>query len=199
MNREDVRFVGRRVGELGGRYLIVGGAAVARAVDSETEDVDLMLAVSDYASVVKKLGEDPRVFIESVGGMAGGFLTAGGRRIEFDLLNPSSFSGNRTGEEFFRYVLRYRSQESSEGRYVLPPVVWYMRLLVPDWLTYVQKILRDLRAGAPWHWMVDVLDLGRRFGTRERLAPRVDEAREAARIARLLPVGQNDLATANGR
>ncbi|MCI4347238.1 MAG: hypothetical protein L3J97_01300 [Thermoplasmata archaeon] len=187
MNPDDVGIVGRRVQALGARFLIVGGAAVARAVPSETEDVDLMLAVSDFGRVIRSLAKDPTAYVEKVGAIAGGFLIAGDRRIEFDLLDPSAFSGERSAVEFFDYVFRYRSRAGPEGRYAAPPVVWYMRLMVPDWLTYVQKILRDLRAGAPWSWMEIVLDIARRFGTRADLVPRVAEAREDARMARLLP------------
>jgi hypothetical protein len=193
MNPEEIGIVGRRLQKLSARFLIVGGAAVARAVDSETEDVDLMLAVSDYGRVVRGFAGDPSVQIEAHGPIAGGFLLAGGRRVEFDLLDPSAFSGERSGNEFFDYVLRYRSRPGSEGRYATPPVVWYMRLTVPDWLSYVQKILRDLRAGAPWRWMEVVRHIARRFGTEGKMVSRIENAKEAARMARLLPPDSEDV------
>lgn len=153
------------------------------------EDADFLLALSDFGRVVQGLASDPLVHLETFGAIAGGILVAGGRRIEFDLLDPTAFAGTHSGAKFFDYIRRYRSVPGREGPFVTPAAVWYMRLCVPDWLTYVQKILRDLRAGAPWSWMGTVLAIARRFGTQAEIVPRIRATQEAARMARLLPAG----------
>ena len=48
MNPADVRLVARKLQDLGARYLVVGGAAMDQAVPTSTDDVDLMLTVSEF-------------------------------------------------------------------------------------------------------------------------------------------------------
>lgn len=53
-----------------------------------------------------------------------------------------------------------------------------MRLAIPDWETYVQKILRDVRAGVPEETREDALAVARVFGVEETLRPRAEKVEE---------------------
>jgi hypothetical protein len=157
------------------RYVIVGGAAVWRYYPSESQDVDALLVARDYARAVRILDKDPSVesFSEEEGRMATGHFHSRFRLVRFDLLDPSAFSGARSGDAFFEYVARHGSELSNEGRVATVPVVWYMRLAIEGdaWTAQVGKILRDVRAGAPWALKARVLRIARHFG----LAPLVSE------------------------
>jgi len=186
VNPADVRLVARKLQDLGRRYPVVGGAAMDQLVPTSTDDVDLMLTVSQFEPIIEKLSHDLEVYINVSGNIAGGHVSMDGRKIEFDLLNPSSFSGRRSGDEFFDYVLKHRSKQTELGPTAQPQVVWYTRLMVPDWETYIQKIVRDLGNGAPWRWIEGVKAIARRFGTANLLASRINELQEAARVAGVL-------------
>jgi hypothetical protein len=57
-----------------------------------------------------------------------------------------------------------------------------MRLAIPDWEIYVQKILRDVRAGVPEAKLDDVMEIAGVLGTAELLEPRVSKTRETIRM-----------------
>ncbi|MGA7860716.1 MAG: hypothetical protein WCB19_02530 [Thermoplasmata archaeon] len=183
MNAAAVRIVAQKVEQLGGRYLVVGGLAVEQKVPTATEDVDLLLAVADYERVVAALVADPSVQIDEGRLISGGFMDGGDGKVDFDLLNPVAFAGKRSGEEFFDFVYRSRSYESPLGRTADPQVVWYMRLMVPDWETYIQKIVRDLGNGAPWKWVDDVRRIADRFGAETTVGGRIGALKGAALVA----------------
>jgi hypothetical protein len=91
-----------------------------------------------------------------------------------DLLNPAWYVGpGHTGEEFFAYVER-TAKKSSFGLAAGPGVVYYTRLLVagPHGEAYIERMRRDLDAGAPVGWVEDVLAIARRFGTESKVRPK---------------------------
>jgi hypothetical protein len=115
--------------------------------------------------------------------MPGGHVLVRGALVRFDLLDPAAYSGRRSGADFFGYVTRYESDPSPLGRMARPPVVWYMRAVIDRWELYVPKILRDLRAGAPWSTVDGVRRIARRNGVEAVLEPRLESIRRAARVA----------------
>ena len=121
--------------------------------------------------------------VEDVGTMAGSEFRVGTRWVDVEFINPRLFSGRSPPDEFFDYVKRHRSERTDVGPCATPAVVWYMRLAVPDWEIYVQKILRDARAGVPEATLDDALAIADRFGVRAVLEPRALRAREMIELA----------------
>jgi len=175
------------------RFVIVGGAAVLRSFPSESRDVDALVMTRDYERATEQLDKDPGVvsFTNEGDEMAGGHFLSQGALIRFDLLNPEAFSGERNGDDFFDYVVRWRSTATEVGRVASVPLVWYMRLVIDNenWAIQVPKILRDLRAGAPVALFAEVRRVARRFGVLGRVEPRIEFVRDAAMRAGLLPYG----------
>ena len=190
MNREHVRAFMKILERHQIRHILVGGAAVMVAFPSESRDVDVLLLARTYEKGVDALDHDPSVvsITRESGQMAGGHFMVGPTLVRFDLLDPGAFSGRRSGDEFFDYVARYGSRAGPEGRVATVPVVWYMRLVIEGdaWLVQVQKILRDLRAGAPWSLMTRVRVLARRFGEDAKISARIERVRIEAERAGLL-------------
>ncbi len=58
-----------------------------------------------------------------------------------------------------------------------------MRLVVPNWLIYVQKTLRDIRAGVPEETLEDVLAMARVLGVEDTIRPRVEKTRDVIAMA----------------
>ncbi len=190
MIRHHVRAFVKVLKKHGIRYVVVGGAAVAEVYPSESFDVDVLLLAREYTTGVDALDHDPTIvsMTRERDEMAGGHFVDGPALVRFDLLNPRAFSGHRPGDAFFDYVERYGSRASSEGAVATVPVVWYMRLVIEgdSWLVQVQKILRDLRAGAPWSLSKDVLRIATHFDVQTRLKERLGLVRQEAERAGLL-------------
>ncbi len=174
------------------RYIIVGGSAVLHFYPSESRAVDALLLAREYGRAVSLIDKDPAVvsFSSGDGEMASGRFLSRKSVVRFDLLNPEAFSGARPGDAFYDFVSRHGSIPTEDGRLATVDVVWYMRLVIEGeaWRVQVPKILRDIRAGAPWSVVDKSLRIARRFGTQERLRGRVhgpDGLAEATRLAGL--------------
>lgn len=166
-------------------YVVVGGAAIERHHRIGTLDLDFAVALKDYPGVLEKLATHPRVRdLEDVGTMAGCKFRVGTRWVDVEFINPTLFHGRRSPDHFIDYVRRYRSERTEVGPCATRGVVWYMRLAVPDWQIYVQKILRDFRAGVPEETLDEVLAIADHLEIREFIEPRVREAREMIELAR---------------
>ncbi len=118
----------------------------------------------------------------------GGHVPVRGAVYRFDRLDPAAYSGNRTEEEFRRYVARSHSDRADLGRVARPEVVGYLRLAIDPWEIYVSKIRRDLRVGAPGSMTEKVDRIALRFGVRKKMRSRLEELREDARVVGL-PLG----------
>ena len=176
---DDLPVICEELRGAGIEYIVVGGAALERTYPIGTGDIDLVIAMRDYPTVLRKLESHPRVRnVEDVGTMAGCRFRVGTHWTDVEFINPKLFSGRRPPDAFVRYVARYRSEETDVGRVASPEVVWYMRLAVPDWVIYIQKILRDVRAGVPPSLLGKALEIAEYFGNREEIEPRVREARK---------------------
>lgn len=169
-------------------FVFVGGVAIEQRFPSATEDLDVMVLPDGYARAVGRVDRDPSVVSMSRGPaeMPGGHVLIRGNLVRFDLLDPAAYSGTRTGEAFYRYVVRYHSDRTELGRVARPEVVWYMRLVIEPWELYVSKILRDLRAGAPWSIAGKVERIAEHFGVRSVVRARLGHLREDARLVGLL-------------
>jgi hypothetical protein len=176
----DLEALAAALQELGVDYVLVGGMAVELAgFPTGTEDVDIAVTMREFTRVLEELERDSRFRdVESLGTIGGAQFFTGDRWLEVDFVNPQLFRGKKSGDAFIRYVKRYRSRPTPVGRVAHPAVTWYMRLVVPDWQIYVQKILRDIRAGAPEEFLETALAIGGFFGVKELLRPRVGKTRE---------------------
>ena len=166
--------------------MLVGGTAVELAgYQTGTEDVDFVVTMSQYSKSLAKLTED-KMFrhVEELTTIGGAQFFVGDRWIDVDFINPKLFKGEKTGDEFVEYIERYRSRKTRWGPVANPEVTWYMRLCVPDWLIYVQKIVRDVRAGVPEPLLDKSLDVARALGVHGEIAVRIAKVREIISLSR---------------
>jgi hypothetical protein len=180
LRRADLRKLCRALRDLDVEYVLVGGMAVELAgYPTGTEDVDFAVTMREFERAMRKLNADPRFRnVESLGTIGGAGFFTGDRWIEIDFLNPTLFRGRKTGDDFMRYLRRYRSKETAFGPVARPEVTWYMRLVIPDWEIYVQKILRDARAGTPERTLEGALAIASVLGVDRVVAPRIRKTRE---------------------
>jgi hypothetical protein len=181
---DDLREVCLELQRAGIDYVVVGGAAIERRHRIGTLDVDVAIALRDYARILETLRAHPRVrHVEDLGTMAGCEFRVGTRWVDVELIKPALFSGRLPPDAFIDYVKRYRSERTDVGPVATPGVVFYMRLAIPDWEVYVQKILRDVRAGVPQATLDEALAIAGHFGVRSTVEPRVRRAREMIELA----------------
>lgn len=182
---DDLKEVCLELRKAGVDYVVVGGATIERHYRIGTMDLDFAIALRDYPSVLEKMAAHPRVRdLDDVGTMAGCKFRIGTRWVDVEFINPKLFSGKLPPDHFIDYVRRHRSEQTAVGRCATPGVVWYMRLAVPDWQTYVLKIIRDLRAGVPEKVLDDALAIAEHLGIRELIEDRVRQAREIIELAK---------------
>ena len=182
---DDLREVCLELRKAGVDYVVVGGAAIERHHQIGTMDLDFAIALRDYPGVLEKMTAHPRVReLDDVGTMAGCKFRLGTRWIDVEFINPKLFGGKLPPDHFIDYIKRHRSERTAFGPCATSGVVWYMRLAIPDWQTYVQKILRDVRAGVPEKTLDDALAIARHFGIHELIEPRVRHAKEMIALAR---------------
>lgn len=144
----------------------------------------MAVALRDYPRVLETLRRHPRVRnVEDVGTVAACEFRIGTRWVDVEFINPRLFAGKRPPDDFIDYVRRHRSERTDVATFATPEVVWYMRLAIGDWEVYVQKILRDVRAGVPPSLLDKVLDIAKHFDVVEVLAPRVEQARKVIELA----------------
>ncbi len=153
-----------------------------------TEDVDPVVTMSQFSRSLSKLSKD-RMFrnVEELSTIGGAQFYTGDRWVDVDFINPRLFKGRRTGDEFVSYIRRYRSRKTRWGHVAGPEVTWYMRLCVPDWLIYVQKIIRDVRAGVPEDVLEKSLGIARALGVHGEIAARVRKVRQVLSTTRWGP------------
>jgi hypothetical protein len=181
---DDLTEVVRELRRMRIEFIVVGGASLERTYPIGTGDIDVAIALTDYPGVLEKLRAHPRVRnVQDVGTIAGSEFRIGTRWIDVEFINPTPFAGRRRADDFIAYVRRHRSETTKLATFAAPEIVWYMRLALGDWQVYVQKILRDVRAGVPPDLLDKVLDIARYFGVLESLTPRVDEARKMIDLA----------------
>jgi hypothetical protein len=151
-----------------------------------TEDADFAVTMREFERAMKKLDAHARFRnVESLRTIGGAEFFTGDRWIDVDFLNPTLFRGRKTGDDFIEYLKRYRSRKTDFGPVARPEVTWYMRLVIPDWEIYVQKILRDIRAGTPEKTLDGALAIAGVLGVDHMVAPRVRRTREY--LARAMP------------
>lgn len=180
MIQEELEALSAVLRDLGIEYVLVGGMAVELAgFPTGTEDVDFAVTMRDFGRVLKQLDDDPRFRgVEDLGTIGGAQFFTGERWMDVEFVNPTLFQGKRSGNDFVRYIKRYRSRITPGGPVAHPTVTMYMRLIIPDWEIYVQKILRDLRAGVPDEVLDGALTVAKVFGVEEIIRPRLKKTKD---------------------
>lgn len=161
-------------------FVVVGGSAIEEeGYDISTSDLDFVLTPKEFHRIEERL-EDSSKFrirdrVKTI--IETGFMFENSwRTVEF--LDPSYFSGEKTPEEFIDYIKRYRSKKKDIAYVAKPEIVFFMRLMVVDWEIYIQKILRDMKAGLPRDILDDVIEIGGYLGVQDRIKERVDRTKE---------------------
>lgn len=179
MMPDEVQAVCDELKEMGIDYIVVGGAVIELKHGIGTQDVDVIISMKEFDGLEAKVGKNPRFkAVESLDTLMGAEFLLGTKWIDVEFINPKLFSGKKEPDEFIDYVKNYRSRKTAYGPTADASVVWYMRLAIPDWEVYLQKILRDVRAGASLKMLEDVIEIARVFGAEKELKPRVKKARE---------------------
>jgi hypothetical protein len=164
--------------------VIVGGAVMQLRGSGSTEDVDLFVTVSDYGRLEEVLLHDTSVVDVKLGDETSvAYLKLGGEKIRIDILDPSYFSGEKTGDEFFDYVKRHWSKEETVGRVADPAVVWYTRLFVKK-EAYLDRIDIDLGQGAKIEWLDGAQEIANYLGTKERIREQLRRLDELFKVTR---------------
>lgn len=164
--------------------VVVGGASIERLWFVGTSDIYLAVTLSDYSQVLNSIRRHPRfrnVDDDSLP-IAGSEFQVGTRMIDVEFINPRPFCGLLQPDDFIDYVRRQHSIKVEGMTFAEPEVVWYMRLIIPDWIVYVQKIIRDVRAGVPLEILKKVLQISRHFGNEDTIRPRIEEVRKAVKL-----------------
>lgn len=140
-----------------------------------------MVTTSRYVETVERLRGDPRLeFRTDSDGVAQFYVRPLGG-MGLDVLDAASFSGTSPGAAFYDFLVDEASSETQGVRFASLEAVWYTRLMVRRWQVYADKILADVVANANLGRVNEVRKIARRFGTEEKLAPRIEYLREESK------------------
>ena len=92
-------------------------------------------------------------------------------------LSPARDPARDVSRPLYDFVERAGARRRSIGRVAHPSAVYYTRLLVSGahGRRYILRIRRDLDEGAPLSWVHGALRIAHRFGTEDRVRPKVEE------------------------
>jgi hypothetical protein len=178
MNDETVEAADAILRRHGIGYVIVGGKAVAQEAATATVDVDVMVTTTDYRGAVQRLSSDPGLTLAWEANQVTRFGIVAHDGIPLDVVDSGAFSGKRSGQEFFDFLVREASSEVDGVRYASPEAVWYTRLLTKRWRAYAEKILTNVIDGLPADRLRGVELIARRFGTEATVRVRIAYVRE---------------------
>ena len=160
------------------RYLVVGGQAIAQEAATATRDVDVMVTTADYRNAVERLAKDPGLTLAWEGGPVTRFGIVAQRGTPLDVVDAGVFSGTKTAQEFFEFLVREHSIHVEGIRYLSPDAVWYTRLLTKRWKAYAEKIVTNIIDGLSTDHLDRVAEIARKFGTESTIRERLEYVRE---------------------
>ncbi len=160
------------------RYVVIGGQAIAQLAATATRDVDVMVATGDFERTIVRLQGVKELAFDWKDAQLARFrlLPQGG--VPLDVINASTFSGTKSGEEFFRFLLADGSTETAGISYATPEAVWYTRLLTKRWKAYAEKIVTNVVDGVRAGRLTGVEAIAQRFGTEATIRTRLAYVRE---------------------
>jgi hypothetical protein len=160
------------------RYVVVGGQAVAREAATTTHDVDVMVATDDYAATVDKLRTEADLVFDWGNDQLARFRIRSEGGVPLDVINAATFSGRKSGGEFFAFLIEAGSSETDGVAYATPETVWYTRLMTKRWRAYAEKIVTNVIDGVGVERLRKVEEIARRFGTEATVRARIEYVRE---------------------
>lgn len=178
MTEATVATAAALLAEHGIQFIVVGGQAVARTVPTGTSDVDVMVTTAAFDATVAVLLRDPRLRMRGLREGVALFAVESARGMGLDVLDAAPFAGERSGEEFYRFLREEESTETDGIRYASPALVWYTRLLATRWKVYAEKILVNILDGAEPSLLTRVEAIARRFGTQALVDEHIRYVRE---------------------
>ncbi|MGC2034448.1 MAG: hypothetical protein WA761_03250 [Thermoplasmata archaeon] len=187
MNVTDIDAVAAQLGEWGVDFVLIGGSVLEGRYQIGTGDVDILVTVGSFERLSQAIGDHPdrAVPMDRTGTLATTRFLVGTAWVEVEFIHGTPFSGVRSGDEFVDYVRREESETVRGVARANPAVVWYMRLTFDDqWLLYVQKIARDVRAGVPISTLKDVQRIADHLGVGRKFQDRIEHTREHLHIRR---------------
>lgn len=163
-------------------FIVVGGYAWERNVmPAGTLDLDIMILASDYE---RMLGSIPAILrkenifadlLDRHPVMSLFRVSRAGVSLELETINSEYYS--RGAKDFLTYAKQYRCTPIGGVYYAKPELIWYMRLRIPDWETYITKCLRELVLSSRRKKFrirfSDIMEISRVFGTEEAIKPRL--------------------------
>ncbi len=163
-------------------YIVVGGYAWEKTVmPAGTVDLDIMIIPEEYKEGLRKVPDILReagldVVEREEDPIMSLFEVSSERRImELEVINSRYYSTGK--KEFFRYAKQYRTTQKNGIYYADPELVWYMRLYLPDWETYLYKCVRELtiayRVKGYTLKLSNILKIANVLGTIKKIKPRV--------------------------
>lgn len=171
-------------------YVVVGGQAIALKAATATRDVDVMVTTVKFREAIDELGKDSALTLALQGEAVTRFGIVALHGAPLDVVDAGFFSGKKTAEEFFDFLVRESSSEIDRIRYVSPEAVWYTRLLTNRWKTYSEKIVTNVIDGIEVGRLDQVLGIARRFGTDSIILARIAYVRQELdrpEVGRLVP------------
>lgn len=187
MSARQARSVARWVrDELRVPFVVVGGSAIMERYDVGSKDVDLLIAVGDWARLDNSLENrrDATPLEPASGTIRSTRVVIGSSTVDVEFISGQPFSGKRDADDFIHYVRAYRSHVVDEVPYAHPAVVFYMRLGpgIEGWELNFESIRRDLRFGVPIETLDEVVMIARHFGVDEVLSERVQWVKERLQL-----------------
>ena len=127
MTEPDVQAADQLLRRQGIEYVVIGGQAIAQRAATATQDIDVMVATSEFRRTVDRLRAEKVLAFDWEDHQLARFriLPSGG--VPLDVINASAFAGSKSGEEFYRFLAQEGSTETDGIRYATPEVVWYTR------------------------------------------------------------------------
>lgn len=161
-------------------FIVVGGSAIENeGYDIGTADLDFVLTSKKFDNVQYQLEKNSRFRVrDRIKTMIETEFMFENTWHTVEFIDPAYFSGKKTPDDFIDYIKRYRSNEKDIGYVAKPEIVFYMRLMITDWEIYIQKILRDIRAGLPETILDEVIEVSKTLGVEEKMKLRVNKTKE---------------------
>lgn len=159
-------------------FVVVGGQAIAQRAATTTHDVDVMVATNDYGRTIARLRNEKDLAFDWEDDQIARFRIRSVGGVPLDVINASTFSGKKSGEEFFQYLVQDGSSVTDGVAYASPEVVWYTRLLTKRWKAYAEKIITNVIDGVSSGRLGKVEEIARRFGKEATIEERIAYVRE---------------------
>ena len=170
-------------------YIIVGGyAQEINVTPTGSIDIDIIVIPKNYDNILEKIPfvlNKHNIYTRIIDNdliMSLFETRINNETIELEVINSLYYTTKK--HTFYDYVKQYRSSVKGNTRFADPELVWYMRLYLPYWETYMYKCLRKINIAKNNKYfdlnktLNNILGISKVFGTYKKLKPRVDELKK---------------------